>query len=136
MMMTPIIITIIKTFRSTSLFIFILDCPCDFLIFAIIMVIIIFVTIVFISQNAQIFLFKTLGIYLRKKVKDGTRTERSAKVKEESQFPLKPKKNGILSMTRFKIAAQYSVAHVIVTSFIFMINGTLAQKKKAKGGPG
>ena len=33
MMMTPIIITIIKTFRSTSLFIFILDCPCDFLIF-------------------------------------------------------------------------------------------------------
>ena len=32
-MMTPIIITIIKTFRSTSLFIFILDCPCDFLIF-------------------------------------------------------------------------------------------------------
>ena len=92
-----------------------------------IMVIIIFIIIFFfISKNAQVCLFKTLGIYSRKKEAIGQQTEASAKVKEEIWSPLKPKKNGNSLVTKFKIAVRCSAAHMPFTIIFIMINGTLA----------
>ena len=80
--------------------------------------------------------FQNSWYIFTKKGGNGQRTEASAKVKEEIWSPLKQKKNGISSVTKFKIALRCLTAHVLVTIILVMINGTLAWKKKVKIGLG
>ena len=57
---------------------------------------------IYLSQNARIHVLIIPGTYFRNGEKVGRRTGKPVKIREVTLFLLKPKKNGTLSMMKFK----------------------------------